>query len=262
MLNNRQNGRRRGRSNRPNNGGGPRGNESRIDSRARGNAPQMLEKYKNLARDAQLSGDRVMTEYYLQFADHYFRIVAESRARFEEQRRQRDDWQEGDDEGEEMDARSGYDGSDEDGEDSQPRQRQPRNEYRENGNRDNGNRDGQRDGNRDNRDRDGNRETNRDGNRDAQRDDSGQRREPRRNERNDRSRAPRNRNQEGQGQFGLEGERDENMAHEPVIDVAVLPPALGVIADAIPDIDDEPAPTPKRRGRPRKVVSEEAPAES
>src|SRR5690606_2268423 len=40
---------------------------------------------KNLARDAQMQGDRVNTEYYLQFADHYFRVLAETRARFEEQ---------------------------------------------------------------------------------------------------------------------------------------------------------------------------------
>src|SRR5690348_10945294 len=46
-----------------------------------------------MARDSQLAGDRVQTEYYLQFADHYFRVLSESRARFEEQnpRRQRDD---------------------------------------------------------------------------------------------------------------------------------------------------------------------------
>ena len=46
-----------------------------------------------MARDAQLAGDRVQTEYYLQFADHYFRVLSESRARFEEQnpRRSRDD---------------------------------------------------------------------------------------------------------------------------------------------------------------------------
>jgi hypothetical protein len=46
-----------------------------------------------MARDSQLAGDRVQTEYFLQFADHYFRVLSESRARFEEQnpRRQRDD---------------------------------------------------------------------------------------------------------------------------------------------------------------------------
>jgi hypothetical protein len=89
-MNNRQNGRRRGRNNnnnnRPQSGGGRGGTDqaNRIDSRARGNAAQMIEKFKNLARDAQLSGDRVQTEYYLQFADHYFRVHSDFRARQEE----------------------------------------------------------------------------------------------------------------------------------------------------------------------------------
>jgi hypothetical protein len=37
-----------------------------------------------VARDAQLAGDRVQTEYFLQYADHYH-VLGESRARFEEQ---------------------------------------------------------------------------------------------------------------------------------------------------------------------------------
>src|SRR3546814_5459206 len=41
---------------------------------------QLLEKYKNLARDAQTQGDRVNTEYYLQFADHYFRVLGTNRS--------------------------------------------------------------------------------------------------------------------------------------------------------------------------------------
>ena len=92
MINNRQGGRRRGRGGqRGQNLGGQPGN--RQDNRQRGNAAQLLEKYKSMARDAQLAGDRVQTEYYLQFADHYFRVLSESRARFEDQnqRRQRDD---------------------------------------------------------------------------------------------------------------------------------------------------------------------------
>lgn len=62
---------------------------NRQDNRQRGNAAQLLEKYKTLARDAQLAGDRVQTEYYLQYADHYFRVLEESRSRFEEQQAQR-----------------------------------------------------------------------------------------------------------------------------------------------------------------------------
>jgi len=87
LINNRQAGRRnRGRNNgRPSGGNRGGDNGNRIDSRARGNAPQLLEKYRNMARDAQLAGDRVNTEYYLQFADHYFRVIADNRARQEEQ---------------------------------------------------------------------------------------------------------------------------------------------------------------------------------
>ena len=73
----------------PGNAGG-----NRQDNRQRGNAAQLLEKYKSLARDAQLAGDRVQTEYYLQYADHYFRVLEENRSRFEEQqshRRRRDE---------------------------------------------------------------------------------------------------------------------------------------------------------------------------
>jgi hypothetical protein len=93
LINNRQGGRRRGRGGQrgPNlGGGGQSGN--RQDNRQRGSAVQLLEKYKSMARDSQLAGDRVQTEYYLQYADHYFRIVNENRSRFEEQnpRRQRD----------------------------------------------------------------------------------------------------------------------------------------------------------------------------
>lgn len=92
MINNRQNGRRRGRGGQRTQGGGSQGqrdNGNRIDSRARGNASQLYEKYKNMASDAQRQGDRVNTEYYLQFADHYFRVLADQRGRYEDQTRDR-----------------------------------------------------------------------------------------------------------------------------------------------------------------------------
>lgn len=134
MLNNRQAGRRRGRGGQRQQNGG-RDNGNRIDNRARGNAPQLLEKYKTLARDAQLAGDRVMTEYYLQFADHYFRVVTESRARFEENRRQRDDWS--GDEGDEAEDQTSSEAADnDDGEEDQQRApRRERNERNERPNR-------------------------------------------------------------------------------------------------------------------------------
>jgi hypothetical protein len=93
----------------------------------------LLEKYKSMARDAQLSGDRVQTEYYLQYADHYYRVLGESRARFEEQRRQRGDGGDGDDE---------YDGDEEmaEGGDEPRSQHQRDDEQRPQRQRDNGDR--------------------------------------------------------------------------------------------------------------------------
>ncbi len=98
----------------PGNSGGNR------DNRNRGNAAQLLEKYKGLARDAQLAGDRVQTEYYLQFADHYFRVLEENRSRFEEQnqRRRRDD-----DEDDDGDDEMTIDGNDDEVEE-RPRRRE------------------------------------------------------------------------------------------------------------------------------------------
>ncbi len=145
-MNNRQTGRRRGRGGqRPQGNSGSRDNGNRIDNRARGNAPQLLEKYKNLARDAQLQGDRVLTEYYLQFADHYFRVVAENRARFEESRPRRDDWQ-----GDDQDMADGVEGEmmheGAEGDEAEPQER-PRardSRARNDGPRNDGNRDGGR----------------------------------------------------------------------------------------------------------------------
>ena len=46
------------------------------DVKIRGSAQQVLEKYLQYARDAQTSGDRILSEAYFQFAEHYQRIVA------------------------------------------------------------------------------------------------------------------------------------------------------------------------------------------
>lgn len=85
---NNNNNRRRGRGNNRGGGGGGGNPVNRIDSRARGNAPQMLEKYRKLAHEASLNDDRVQTEYYLQFADHYFRVIADAKAQKDEQQGQ------------------------------------------------------------------------------------------------------------------------------------------------------------------------------
>ena len=138
-MNNNRNNRRRGRGNR-NQGGGAGNQLNRIDSRARGNAPQLLDKYKKLAQDAQHNGDRVQAEYYLQFADHYHRVIADNKARQEEQRAKRNE-----------DRDQSGDDNEDDGEDRR-RPRRGRNQRDENrdSNRDNG-RDNSRDNGRDNR---------------------------------------------------------------------------------------------------------------
>ncbi|MET3590348.1 hypothetical protein ABID23_001454 [Bartonella silvatica] len=45
------------------------------DVKIRGNAQQIADKYISLARDAQGAGDRIMSENYLQHAEHYLRII-------------------------------------------------------------------------------------------------------------------------------------------------------------------------------------------
>lgn len=46
------------------------------DVKIRGTASHIAEKYMQLARDAQSSGDPVAAENYFQHAEHYFRIIA------------------------------------------------------------------------------------------------------------------------------------------------------------------------------------------
>jgi Domain of unknown function (DUF4167) len=122
LINNRQGGRRRGRGGqRGQNLGGQPGN--RQDNRQRGNAAQLLEKYKSMARDAQLAGDRVQTEYYLQYAEHYFRVLGENRSRFEDQnpRRQREDSDEDEGDEELMEADGESDGAEDERSERQDR---------------------------------------------------------------------------------------------------------------------------------------------
>ena len=41
------------------------------------NAPKLIEKYNNLAREALSSGDKILSENYFQHADHFTRILNE-----------------------------------------------------------------------------------------------------------------------------------------------------------------------------------------
>lgn len=95
--------RSRGRGRRPqhsNHGGGGGGgggggfNPNRtFDSngpevKIRGSASTVYEKYLQLARDANSSGDRVMAENYLQHAEHYYRILATQQAQQQQYQQQ------------------------------------------------------------------------------------------------------------------------------------------------------------------------------
>ncbi len=55
------------------------------DVKIRGTAQHVADKYAQLARDAQASGDPVAAENYLQHAEHYYRIIAAAQEQFREQ---------------------------------------------------------------------------------------------------------------------------------------------------------------------------------
>jgi len=46
------------------------------EGKVRGTPQQIVEKYSQLARDAQLSGDRVAAESFMQHSEHYSRMLA------------------------------------------------------------------------------------------------------------------------------------------------------------------------------------------
>src|SRR5512136_1489257 len=52
------------------------------DVKIRGTASHVAEKYLQLARDAQSSGDPIAAENYLQHAEHYFRLIAAAQEQF------------------------------------------------------------------------------------------------------------------------------------------------------------------------------------
>jgi hypothetical protein len=65
------------------------------DVKIRGNAHHIYEKYLQLARDANSSGDRVMAENYLQHAEHYYRLIMAFQAHQQAQQAQHQQNQQG-----------------------------------------------------------------------------------------------------------------------------------------------------------------------
>jgi hypothetical protein len=75
------------------------------DGKVRGTPQQIIDKYQALARDAQVSGDRVTAESFLQHAEHYSRLLGEAQRQQMENRfagqQDREDGQRGGGEGSE-----------------------------------------------------------------------------------------------------------------------------------------------------------------
>ncbi|AHM05473.1 Eukaryotic translation initiation factor 3 subunit 10 [Roseibacterium elongatum DSM 19469] len=58
------------------------------EGKVRGTPQQIIEKYNQLARDAQLANDRVAAENFQQHAEHYLRLLAEAQREQEARREQ------------------------------------------------------------------------------------------------------------------------------------------------------------------------------
>ncbi|WP_066701668.1 DUF4167 domain-containing protein [Celeribacter ethanolicus] len=60
------------------------------EGKVRGTPQQIIEKYNQLARDAQLANDRVAAENFQQHAEHYLRMLGEAQKELDAQREQQE----------------------------------------------------------------------------------------------------------------------------------------------------------------------------
>ena len=85
---------RKNNRNRPQQNGGNIPNRvfdsSGPEGKVRGTPQQIIDKYQQLARDSQLSGDRVATENFSQHAEHYLRMLGAAQKEIEERREQQE----------------------------------------------------------------------------------------------------------------------------------------------------------------------------
>ena len=51
--------------------------QRKVPGRNNHNAPKLIEKYNDLAREALSNGDKILSENYFQHADHFMRILSE-----------------------------------------------------------------------------------------------------------------------------------------------------------------------------------------
>ena len=67
----------------------------KVPSRNNHNASKLIEKYNELAREASSNGDKILSENYLQHADHFTRILSEQeslrKARLSETKKENSD---------------------------------------------------------------------------------------------------------------------------------------------------------------------------
>ncbi|MFU8864141.1 MAG: DUF4167 domain-containing protein [Rhodobacterales bacterium] len=137
------------------------------EGKVRGTPQQIIDKYNQLARDAQLGNDRVAMENFQQHAEHYLRMLAEAQREIDQRREQQ--------ERENRERQAERDQSQNNQNQNNQSQGGQNNGNQNNGNQNNGNRDQSRDQQRDqgqNRDsgRDQGRPQNRDQDRDQGRD--------------------------------------------------------------------------------------------
>ncbi|MEM6563919.1 MAG: DUF4167 domain-containing protein [Pseudomonadota bacterium] len=94
MKSSRSRSRSKGNRNRSNNSGGNVINRvfdsSGPEGKVRGTPQQIIEKYNQLARDAQLSNDRVAAENFQQHAEHYTRLLSEAQREVEQRREEQE----------------------------------------------------------------------------------------------------------------------------------------------------------------------------
>ncbi len=60
------------------------------EGKVRGTPQQIIDKYNQLARDAQLGNDRVAAENFQQHAEHYLRMLSEAQREIDQRREEQE----------------------------------------------------------------------------------------------------------------------------------------------------------------------------
>tara|TARA_Y100001935_G_scaffold62430_1_gene52347 strand:+ start:351 stop:668 length:318 start_codon:yes stop_codon:yes gene_type:complete len=63
---------------------GNRENGFRRNNRNNGNVEKLISKYNELAREALSNGDKILSENYYQYADHFLRISIEQKEKYKD----------------------------------------------------------------------------------------------------------------------------------------------------------------------------------